>query len=98
MLSEEERRAAKKAYKQRARDEMWARLGLNAAQLADLLEHLEDHFDDDLADDCDGELTLTREWALREGLSPAPLEDRLRELGGGCDCEVLANLDPADWV
>jgi hypothetical protein len=36
---------------------MWARLGLNAGQLADLLEHLEHHFDNDLADDCGGELT-----------------------------------------
>ncbi|WP_206789048.1 DUF2695 domain-containing protein [Amycolatopsis sp. MtRt-6] len=93
MLSDEERRAAKNAYKQRARDEMWDRLGLDAGQLADLLDHL-----DEDADGCDGELTRTREWALDAGLGWPPLEERLRELGGGCDCEVLANLDPAAWL
>lgn len=99
MLSDEERRAAKNAYKQRARDEMWDRLGLDAGQLADLLDHLDDHLDDtDGCDGCDGELTRTREWALDAGLGWPPLEERLRALGGGCDCEVLANLDPADWL
>ncbi|MEU0536305.1 hypothetical protein [Amycolatopsis tolypomycina] len=43
---------------------MWARLGLSAGQLADLLDH-----PDEDPDDCDGELTRTREWCDCEVLA-----------------------------
>ena len=40
------------------------------------------------------QLTLTRRWAMREGVDAAAVIDRLDELGAFCDCEVLANADP----
>ena len=43
---------------------------------------------------CDHQLTLTRRWAMREGVDAAAVIDRLDELGAFCDCEVLANADP----
>ncbi|MBE8515983.1 DUF2695 domain-containing protein [Amycolatopsis sp. H6(2020)] len=90
MLGDEERRAAKQAYKQSSRLAMWSRLGLDAGQLAGLLDRLEAG----LGTGCDHTVTRTRAWALAAGLDWPPLEKRLRALGGGC--EVLANLDPTD--
>ena len=43
---------------------------------------------------CDHQLTLTRRWAMREGVDAAAVIGRLDELGAFCDCEVLANAAP----
>ena len=43
---------------------------------------------------CDNQLTLTRRWAMREGVDAAAVIGRLDELGAFCDCEVLANAAP----
>ena len=59
------------------------------------LDRLVEHLDARLrAVDCDNQLTLTRRWAMREGLDQDAVADRVRRLGGFCDCEVVMNAPP----
>ncbi len=37
---------------------------------------------------------LTRRWAVRHSLPWTLLEAGLNDSGAGCDCEVLANVNP----
>ncbi|MGW6704543.1 DUF2695 domain-containing protein [Streptomyces sp. NPDC054956] len=79
------------AYKaERKRDE-WDVLGIDREELDDLLEHLEVS----LADaECDHTLKFSRAWADSRSLAWPELESGLLAAGGGCDCEVLLNVDP----
>ena len=42
---------------------------------------------------CDQTLRLTRCWLAAEGLEVEPVVDWLRNNGGCCDCEALANAE-----
>ena len=43
---------------------------------------------------CDNQLTLTRRWAMREGVDAEAVIEVLDARGAFCDCEVLANAAP----
>jgi hypothetical protein len=43
---------------------------------------------------CDKTLGRTETWAKREGLDPEKVLESVREFGGYCDCDVLANVTP----
>jgi hypothetical protein len=45
---------------------------------------------------CDNTRRLTREWLERGGWPVRPTEFALIALGGGCDCEVVLNVEPGD--
>jgi hypothetical protein len=56
---------------------------------------------------CDHSLRLVREWCHQAAVDARPLELWLRENGGCCDCEALANAaqafeeacrEPGDWA
>ena len=66
-------------------------LGLAEAELPSLLAHVERHLD---ADGCDHSLRAARGWAARSGRSSETVAAALAELGGYCDCEVVANVTP----
>ena len=70
-------------------------LPVSEAQFHALLDHLDRWLGDNR---CDRTLAETLSWADRTGLNANQLKALLPELGGGCDCEVLANLDPDDWL
>ena len=42
---------------------------------------------------CDNELTLTKEWLIKNGLPYHPTILLLKDHGGHCDCEVIMNVD-----
>jgi hypothetical protein len=44
---------------------------------------------------CDHTLRLVREWCARNGVSAESVEAWLHDNGGHCDCEALANAEPA---
>jgi hypothetical protein len=44
---------------------------------------------------CDHTLRLSREWLAEQNIEVAPVEAWLRENGGYCDCEALANAAQA---
>jgi len=56
------------------------------------LDALFDRLDETADDDCDGTLGRTREFLQERGLPEAAIIKRLVDNGGGCDCEVLANV------
>ena len=39
-------------------------------------------------------LRFTSGWGAINGIDPGALADSLAHLGGYCDCEVLANVEP----
>jgi hypothetical protein len=53
-----------------------------------------EHLDHRLAEPCDETLVMTRRWAEDHGVPWSRLETGLHDSGAGCDCEVLANVDP----
>jgi Protein of unknown function (DUF2695) len=46
------------------------------------------------ADGCDNTLRLTRQWLVRHGHPAAATEFAIIAQGGGCDCEVVLNVEP----
>jgi hypothetical protein len=46
---------------------------------------------------CDHTLRLVQAWLVSNELSVEPVTDWLRENGGCCDCEALANAEQA-WL
>lgn len=89
MTDRERRRALRDAWKAGQRRAAWERLGLDREQLDGLLGYL-----DEQAGACDHSLRHSRAWAAAQGLDWPVLEGALRDAGGGCDCEVAANVDP----
>lgn len=59
------------------------------------LEALFDWLDETADDGCDGTLRRTREFLRERGLPEGAIIDWLMYHGGGCDCEVLANVEDA---
>lgn len=68
---------------------------LEPAQLKALLDFL----DEELAKSgCDETLRLTLAWAREHHVASEGLKESLAYFRGGCDCEVLANVDPETQV
>jgi hypothetical protein len=84
------RKALRQRYRAHQREAAWQRLGIAREQLDDLLEHL----DHRMVEPCDETLAMTRRWAEDQGVPWNRLETELHDSGAGCDCEVLANVDP----
>ena len=62
---------------------------------SDLFKKLFDHLDEELSDkDCDNSLQLTERFLISNNLANIDLIiNWIEEHGGGCDCEVLANIE-----
>jgi uncharacterized protein DUF2695 len=86
---------AKAAMREQAAREWEEHMVLEPAQLKDLLDHLDESLG---RVDCDHSLRVTRAWATDNGIDQAALEGSVLHFGGGCDCEVLANVDPQTQV
>jgi hypothetical protein len=89
------RQRAKAAMRERATREWDEHMVLEPAQLKDLLDHLDEALG---RTDCDHSLRLTHAWAVENGIDEDALEESVFHFGGGCDCEVLANVDPQTQV
>lgn len=86
-----QRKALRDSYKQGEKQTAMTALTLDRPALDSLLDHLDEALSDQ---GCDHSLRFTQAWAEQEGREWEPLADGLREAGGYCDCEVLANVDP----
>lgn len=68
----------------------WARLTLSPEQLAALGRHLEIRL---AQSSCDHTLHQTEQWLQMQGVAPPQqILATIRDQGGYCDCEVLANV------
>ena len=59
------------------------------------LKALFDWLDETADQGCDGTLRWTRHFLHAHGLPEGAIVDWLMDYGGGCDCEVLANVEEA---
>lgn len=57
------------------------------------LKALFDWLDETADRGCDGTLLRTRDFLHERGLPEKPVINWLTGYGGGCDCEVLANVE-----
>jgi hypothetical protein len=87
-LDEHKRKVALAAWKAHQRTDVRSKFPLSDSQLASLFDSLDAELPDR---GCDHTLRLVREWCARADLEPAPVEAWLRDNGGYCDCEALAN-------
>lgn len=83
------RRELKRQYQAAERDRERALIGLTPGELTALLDFLDERLGER---GCDHSYALTRTWLADHGHGEAVLRG-LGDLGGYCDCEVLANLD-----
>jgi hypothetical protein len=68
-----------------------ARMPIDACDLLELLSWLERELDES---PCAHDLQLTRHWLETNGRPVEVTEFALIAQGGGCDCEVVLNVDP----
>jgi hypothetical protein len=81
-------RRLKKEWKRRQQAAARDAFPLDSPSLAALF----DHVDAQLAtQSCDHSLKTTRQWLDENVADPEPVLSWLREHGGYCDCEVVAN-------
>ncbi len=82
----------KKQWKEQERHDLAASIPMPHEDLRGLLDHLDAYFEQDDAF-CDHTLRVTTAFLQQRGLAPEKVAPWLREHGGYCDCEVLANVE-----
>ena len=87
------RKALRDSYKRGERERQRALMYLSEGQLDALLDHVASELE---TDPCDNTLRHTTEWARAAGVDQTRLRDSLIEFGGGCDCEVVLNIEPEE--
>lgn len=95
MVERKDKRSRKEAldrWKAEQRAAARAKLPLPADQMRALFDMLDVEFP---RQGCDHTLRLTRSWLETNGLPVEAVVDWLRENGGNCDCEALANAEQA---
>ncbi|WP_426058334.1 DUF2695 domain-containing protein [Hymenobacter sp. B1770] len=93
MPSQEEkqrRKAIQNELRQKADEEKLAALPMPKPKLAAFFDYLDQQLTEH---DCDDTLRFTQEFAATQNLAFEPVKQWLGELGGYCDCEVLANVE-----
>ncbi len=86
----DQRKAILRALKEQERADAEAALPLPKADLAALFDRLDAQLSER---DCDDTLRLTAAFLAERGLDVPRVTAWLRESGGYCDCEVLANVE-----
>ena len=86
----DERRRLKAEYLRREREAMRAKIALDEVQLRALLAWLEGEL---ASGECDHTQRLAERWCSGKGLDAGVVLSGLAELGGYCDCEIVANVD-----
>jgi hypothetical protein len=85
------RRERKRSFKEREKSSARQAMLLEENQLKQLLEHLDERLSEAA---CDHSLRLTLQWAKANAVESKSLVTSLEQLGGYCDCEVFANVEP----
>jgi len=96
MPSKEERRrrrALVRAIEEKQSAEAVARLPISRADLYNLFDWVDEHVIDE---GCNHTLRHTRKFIRARGLAEEDIVKWLAEYGGGCDCEVILNVE-ATW-
>jgi hypothetical protein len=84
------RREIAQQLKAAAASSLLANMPLRSSQLKDLFDYLHTKITES---GCDNALYYTEQFALEARIPSASLKAWLEDLGGYCDCEVLANVE-----
>lgn len=90
MMDADRKRELKKAARQAEREAFLKGMPVSVAEAHDLFDRVDSALE---ANPCHGDLRYALAACEELSLSPATLLPWLREQGGGCDCEVLANVE-----
>ena len=89
MSSKDRKRELKAVFKAKELEALEASMPLSKEDLRGLFEYL----DSEEAPGCDHTAKKTLGYLRSRSLSPERIVPWLQELGGYCDCEVLANVE-----
>jgi hypothetical protein len=81
----------KTARRELQRQQLLGSIPVPPQQLRDLFDYL----DHELGSGCDHNLGITTRFLQQRNADVATTIKWLRSLGGGCDCEVLSNVEDA---
>jgi hypothetical protein len=88
-MSDPRKDALKKAWREQENQKLLASIPMAKSELRELFDHL----DVSLAVGCDHTLRYTTGFIERKRMDVLRVRQWLREHGGYCDCEVLANVE-----
>lgn len=88
-MSDPRKDALKKAWREQENQKLLASIPMPKEALRELFDHL----DGALSEGCDHSLRLTTAFLESKKLEVQRVVPWLREHGGYCDCEVLANVE-----
>ena len=90
-MDDQQKRDARRAYKDAERSRAREAVVLDEPELTDLIDYLDDHLAESA---CDHSFRLTERWAAERTVESSALVSSLQILGAYCDCEVVANVEP----
>ena len=88
-MSDSRKDALKKAWREQENQKLLTSIPVSKTDLQELFDHL----DVSLAESCDHTFRFTTAFLERRKLDVQRVIPWLREHGGHCDCEVLANVE-----
>lgn len=89
MSNKDRKRELKTAFKAKELEALEASMPLSKEELRGLFDYL----DTEIASGCDHTAKMTFSYLRSRSLDPDRIVPWLQELGGYCDCEVLANVE-----
>ncbi len=89
-MNKDEKRRALAEYKRRQKEAFLSSLPMPA----ELFRELFDYLDEQLGEQgCQDDLRLTEAFLKDHGCDAEAVLEWLEDHGGGCDCEILANIE-----
>ena len=89
-MNKDEKRKALEEYKRRQKEAFLSSLPISA----ELFQELFDYLDEELSEEgCQDDFRLTRAFLESQGCDTEAVLEWLEENSGGCDCEVLGNIE-----
>ena len=89
-MNKDEKRKALAEYKRRQKEAFLASLPMSAELFRELFDYLDEKLSDE---DCQDDLRLTTAFLEEQECDTEAVLEWLEENGGGCDCEVLGNIE-----
>ncbi len=89
-MNKDQRKARIKQYKNEQKNKFINSLPISHDIFHELFDYLDERL---LEEDCNHNLEMTEEFLKQRNIPIEEVERWLAENGGGCDCEVLANVE-----
>lgn len=89
-MNEEQRKARIKKYKDEQKNKFINSLPISRNIFHELFDYLDERLSEE---DCNHDFEMTEEFLKQRNIPIEEVEAWLMGNGGGCDCEVLANVE-----